>query len=413
MKRLAGLAVFFFSVAAAVGVIAGKPDIGKGRSRPDLKKSVIQKLAKKIPILDLSKLSKDDLSKIKTVSVFPSVVGALPASQTNSIALGSICKEGHFVFLNKWETAGSSLLKIDVSDPANPSLALQTPPSQFPSGAGELFDGCEISPGLIHIAAWGGMKTFITDNLELLGRYDFTFMPSVGVTTVSDVAYLYAWPGIHRVNLVVNIAGYFSPPVEYNLLGTIPAWSGSTNDPPAAQGFSAARGERSDNFLLITGKPGVTLMDLSNEDSPLVSGSFSTPNIGRGIARYGDYVFVTGSGHSSEEENFNFKGYTIVKVFGSNQGPKVFIPFYELGSGNSIYDEANGIDVDGNFVYIAAGDSGLLVYHVDPLPSAGYPLPSFAGRCEMDCSARDVIVDGDYAYVACGNGGLRICQGIH
>lgn len=408
MKWLALFAVFFFSTA----VLAVKPNTGKPGMKSDFKKGVTKKLVKKIPVLDLSKFPKEDIAKIKTVSVFPSVVGSVAASSTNTLALGSICKEGHFIFINKWEKEGSSLLKIDVSNPANPALVLQTPPTQLPSGAGELFEGCDISLGLIYVATWGGMKMFAADNLFLLGHYDFTFMPGLGVTAVSDVPYLYAWPGVHRVNLAVNVANYYSPPVTYSLLGTTPPWSGSVSDAPTGPVFSAARAERFENSLLIAGKPGVTRMDVSNASSPLVNGSFSIPNIGRDLARHGDYVFVTGSG-SSEEDNGNFKGYTIVKVFGSSQGTKIFIPFYELGSGNSIYDEANGIDVDGDFVYIAAGDSGLLVYHIDPLPSAAYPIPYFAGRCEMDCSARDVIVEGDYAYVDCGNGGLRICQGIH
>lgn len=413
MKYLIVGAVF---LTAAV-VLAGMPSPSRYGMPSDFRKETTRDLARKlvkgIPVLDLTKFSKEDLTKIKKVSVFPSVVGALSASSTPSVALGSICKEGHFVFVNKWESTGSSLLKINVSTPATPVVALSTPPAQLPSGAAELFEGCYVSQGLIYVATWGGMKLFATNDLFQIGHYDFTFMPSLGVTLVSGVPYLYTWPGIHLVSLNVNPYSYYSPPVEYSLLGTIPTWSGSVNDPPASPGFSSVRAELSDNLLFIAGKPGVTRLYIPDASAPVVSGSFSTPNTGRDLVRYDDYVIVTGRGSSLEQDAFNYKGYTLVKVFGPNQGPKIFVPFYELGSGSSIYDDPNGMAVDGDYVYIAAGNSGLLVYHMDSIPSADYPIPSFAGRCEMDCPARDVVVEGNYAYVSCGNGGLRICQGIH
>lgn len=413
MKYLIVGAVF---LAAAV-VWAGLPYPSRYGLPTDFKKEatrdLTRKLVKGIPVLDFSKFSKEDLARIKTVTVFPSVVGSLSPSATPTVAQGSICKYKHSVYISRWETEGSSLLRVNVSNPASPVVAVSTPPAKLPSGSGELFEGCDIGMGLVQVATWGGLKAFMLGDLTLLGHYDFTFMPSLGVTVVPYVPYLYTWPGIHLVDTSVSFANAFAPPLQFTLLETIPPWSGSTNDPPEGEGFYAVRGVQVDNFLLVTGNPGVTRLYISDTFNPQVSGFFSVPNIGRDLVRYDDYVIVTGNGHSSSEENYNYKGYTIVKVFGPNQGAKAFVPFYELGSGNSIYDEANGIDIDGDYMYIAAGNSGLLVYHMNSLPFTPYPIPSFAGRCEMNCSARDVIVDGDYAYVACGNGGLRICQGIH
>jgi len=61
---------------------------------------------------------------------------------------------------------------------------------------------------------------------------------------------------------------------------------------------------------------------------------------------------------------------------------------------------ANGVYVDGDYVYVAAGTSGLQVVNItDPTH------PSIVGSCDTPGNALYVYVSGDYAYVANLGGG--------
>lgn len=65
---------------------------------------------------------------------------------------------------------------------------------------------------------------------------------------------------------------------------------------------------------------------------------------------------------------------------------------------------ANGVAVQGDYAYVAAGGRGLYVIDVSDLEA-----PFIAGSVETSGNANDVRVEGDYAYVAAGlEGGLAI-----
>ena len=71
---------------------------------------------------------------------------------------------------------------------------------------------------------------------------------------------------------------------------------------------------------------------------------------------------------------------------------------------SSIYiNDAYGIDVSGNFAYIAESNSGLSIYNVSN-PS----FPILVGQRILPSSAKDVKVIGNLAYVAAEYAGLRI-----
>jgi len=62
-----------------------------------------------------------------------------------------------------------------------------------------------------------------------------------------------------------------------------------------------------------------------------------------------------------------------------------------------------GIDVDGNYAYIADGVSGLQIVDIsDPAN------PEFVGECQTPGEARDIFVTGGYAYIADADSGLQI-----
>ena len=71
---------------------------------------------------------------------------------------------------------------------------------------------------------------------------------------------------------------------------------------------------------------------------------------------------------------------------------------------SSIYiNEAYGIDVKGNYAYIAEGNTGLQIYNISNPAN-----PTFVGQKILPGSAKDVKVIGDLAYVADEYAGLRI-----
>ncbi len=64
---------------------------------------------------------------------------------------------------------------------------------------------------------------------------------------------------------------------------------------------------------------------------------------------------------------------------------------------------ANSVDVKGNYAYVAAGSTGLVIVNV-----ANPNSPSIAATFDTPGNANDVRVVGNYAYVADGASGLRI-----
>jgi hypothetical protein len=69
----------------------------------------------------------------------------------------------------------------------------------------------------------------------------------------------------------------------------------------------------------------------------------------------------------------------------------------------SLPGSANGVDVSGDFAYVAAGQAGLVVVDVSDLQA-----PRIAAVADTPGNANDVKVDGGYAYVADGRSGLAV-----
>jgi len=64
---------------------------------------------------------------------------------------------------------------------------------------------------------------------------------------------------------------------------------------------------------------------------------------------------------------------------------------------------ANGVDVNGNFAYVAAGSAGLQVVNV-----SNRSLPVMAASLALPGNANDVKLLGNFAYVAAGSAGLHV-----
>ncbi|MCA8837409.1 MAG: hypothetical protein K8963_06120, partial [Proteobacteria bacterium] len=64
---------------------------------------------------------------------------------------------------------------------------------------------------------------------------------------------------------------------------------------------------------------------------------------------------------------------------------------------------ANNVDVQGDYAYIAAGESGLLVVDVSDRKK-----PRAAGRLNTDGTAIDIVAFGNFVYLADGSAGIKI-----
>lgn len=69
----------------------------------------------------------------------------------------------------------------------------------------------------------------------------------------------------------------------------------------------------------------------------------------------------------------------------------------------NIPGSANGVDVNGNFAYVAAGSAGLQVVDV-----SDHTAPVIAGSVDAPGNANDIKVVGDTAFIADGSAGLQI-----
>lgn len=74
-----------------------------------------------------------------------------------------------------------------------------------------------------------------------------------------------------------------------------------------------------------------------------------------------------------------------------------------LGTTPPMGDFVQGIAVQGNFAYVAAGSAGLQIFDISSLPA-----PVIVGSLDTPGNAGDVYVQGIYAYVADEIGGIRI-----
>ncbi|MCP4547504.1 MAG: T9SS type A sorting domain-containing protein [bacterium] len=192
----------------------------------------------------------------------------------------------------------------------------------------------------------------------------------------------------------------------------------------------------SSNFFPLTGPGGLTVIDISHPDKPLIVGVCEIPSRPDKIVLHGDYAYVAES----------YEGIHVIDISDPHNPEAVhFIDIYNPGRRVSmevaddllyvtlsqgalllIYDMGNplspveigslgsmggilGLKVRGGYAYIAGGSSGLWVVDVSD-PTA----PAPHGRCTMDYDLAygafpfDVALVGDYAFLSIANDGIGV-----
>lgn len=141
---------------------------------------------------------------------------------------------------------------------------------------------------------------------------------------------------------------------------------------------------------LIDGKTTLDLTSIQNgtnySSSDLNICNFGTPD-GNVFAGSNGTCIITVSNNG-----FTAQATGIVRTFGPASLSFIQIPGF-----------ANGVDVNGNFAYVAAGASGLQVVNVTDRSH-----PVIAASLALPGNANDVKLLGNFAYVAAGTSGLHI-----
>jgi len=154
-------------------------------------------------------------------------------------------------------------------------------------------------------------------------------------------------------------------------------------------GNSANGVEVADEIAYVVSHDGLSVIDVGSPSEPARVGGLpiSGPGV---IAVAGDYAYIATDEHGGQEA-----GLQVVDI--STPTSPVAVGFVAL------YDQANGLAVSGDYVFVAAGPRGLRVVDVsDP----GDPVVIHAAQ--PPGRAQDVAVSGDFAYLVDGFSGLRI-----
>ncbi len=131
------------------------------------------------------------------------------------------------------------------------------------------------------------------------------------------------------------------------------------------------------------------VLDISDPTNPTYKGNFTTRGYAYGVFVDGDYAYIA-DGDS---------GLTVADI--SDPSNPTFAGFYDTEG------EAWDVFVESNFAYVASdGDFGLTVVNIsDPIQ------PAYAASYNIsNYDHEGVFVDGDYAYLACGGSGLDIVK---
>jgi hypothetical protein len=139
------------------------------------------------------------------------------------------------------------------------------------------------------------------------------------------------------------------------------------------------------DYAYVSGKDGLSVIDISNPESPHVEANVPTGGDGYAVTVSENYAYIAdGSGGLNI---FNISDPLSPAFTGSVMTP---------GS-------ALDVTVSGDYVYVSCGSEGVyIVNDSDPLK------PKITGFVNTPGSSQGVVVSGDYAYVADDSGGLQI-----
>ena len=329
----------------------------------------------------------------------PVQLAVLPATSARGVALS-----GNFLYVADYS---SGVRVIDITNPSNPVQVGLLPTN-------DLSIAVSVS----------GDRLFISDYTEGLSIADIgdpTTPAIIDVFDTSSYAYDVAVSGD-----IAFVADYssglqvvrISEPIQPKLAGScdFPVISASNYMDVCISG----------NYAYVAdGDGGLQVVDISNPASPMTIGSYDGITYAKCIYVEGDYAYVANHGFGlyifdiSDPANpaltssFDPGSALDVMVAGDHayiaslSGLDVIdisdptLP--TLAGSCSTPDWATGIDVAGDYAYLADGSVGLEVFDIsDPT------LPVLVGSCTTPGEAVDVCVAGNYAYVADEVEGLQV-----
>ncbi|MCP4695661.1 MAG: hypothetical protein GY862_02260 [Gammaproteobacteria bacterium] len=138
-------------------------------------------------------------------------------------------------------------------------------------------------------------------------------------------------------------------------------------------------------YLYAAGSSGLAVFELADPAAPVFAGTLTGAAPAFGVAKAGDYVYLTGGE----------QGVWIINV--ADPGAPL------LTASHDTPGVAGEIAVAGDYAYVADGAGGLQIINIST-PAA----PSAAGVYFTPLGARGVAVAGNHAYVADGFSGLHI-----
>ena len=175
------------------------------------------------------------------------------------------------------------------------------------------------------------------------------------------------------------------------------------------------------------GGAGLQIINISDPSAPTFAGSYDTPSHAYGVEVLGNYAYVA-DGYAGGLQIINISDPSAPTLAGSYTGGETFAVqvvgnyAYVVGDRLEIIDISNpatptlvgsydtfgidyaqGVQVVGNYAFIAAYNSGLQVINISN-PTA----PTLAGSYDTSGFAYGVQVMGGYAYVADREGNLKV-----
>ena len=316
----------------------------------------------------------------------------------------SVAVSGNYAYVTN-EFPGN-LEIIDISNPSSPKLV-----GNYDTSDNGNANGVAISGNCAYVAAGGLIILDIANPIspQLVSTYNDDIY-ALDVVIEDNYAYVAdAYKGL----VILDITDPASPILVGNYI--------------AETGIGYTRIAVSDGHVYGTEYNGLSIIDISDPVSPDLMTTYTTDHNTNGLVVAGDYTYLIGSGleivdtsnpslpsHVSNYYNGDWaldasvagnyayitgwNGLTIADI--SNPSSPIFVGNYDI-------DEAEEVDAQGNYAYVASGGiDSVLVSIIDvTIPSS----PTLAGSSSIFAdSGVGIDVQGNYAYTGVGFPGLSI-----
>jgi hypothetical protein len=291
-----------------------------------------------------------------------------------------------------------SLVVLDVSDRANPSLVSQIdlPGTGYPYK----LDVADVGAGAYAFVAKG------TDGVLIYDVTDVTAVsPPVLVATVTDA--LDARDVVVQDD-VAYVADFVKDIIAFSVSNpSDPGYMWFRNCPGNGYGIDVDNGYA--YLAALTG--GLHIVDLGPDSFQFTRTGIDLPpnSTCYDLAVCDDRAYVADGSHGMRIVDIDPQSATYLNILGSCATPGSTVPVSPLNDlANPAFDYLHsnfGIAVRGDYAFMADCDAGLQIIDIDP-DHAGYD--TIVGSIDLPGQAWDIALAGDYGYVAAGTNGLHV-----